>query len=83
MDGEIAAFTADSKIPVITASTIAFQNNTNNLYSALPSVNQQRLKVLNHMMAKQAHMIILSDINRAESKAFPTIFLAVEGCSSR
>ena len=70
VEEDIAAFTADRKIPVITASTSAYQNNTTNLYSAVPSINQQRLKVLNYMMAKQAHIIVLSDANRVESKTF-------------
>ncbi|WP_299390542.1 LysM peptidoglycan-binding domain-containing protein [uncultured Gelidibacter sp.] len=70
IEEDIAAFTAESKTPVITASTIARQSNTNNLYSALPSINQQRLKVLNYMKSKQAHIIVLSDVNRGESKAF-------------
>ena len=70
IEEDIAAFTAERKIPVITASTSAYQNNTTNLYSAVPSINQQRLKVLNYMMAKQAHIIVLSDANRVESKTF-------------
>ena len=72
VEEEIATFTADRNIPVITASPIAYKNNTDNLYSALPSVNEQRLKVLDHMTSKNAHIIVLSDINRAESKAFIT-----------
>lgn len=70
VEEDIAALTEASKTPVITASTIAHQSNTNNLYSALPSINQQRLKTLNYMKAKQAHIIVLTDVNRAESKAF-------------
>lgn len=66
----IAEFTADSNVPVITASAIVNRNNANNLYSAVPSINQQRLKVLNYMKSKQAHIIVLSDVNRAESKDF-------------
>lgn len=70
VENDLATFTSDRKIPVITASTIAYQNNANNLYSALPSINQQRRKVLDYMTAKQAHIIVLSDINREESKNF-------------
>lgn len=69
---EVIAFTENSKIPVITASTITYQNHTNNLYNAIPSINQQRLKVLRYMMEKQAHVIVLSDVNRVESKDFIT-----------
>lgn len=75
LEEDVAAVTADSKTPVITASTTAYQNNTNNLYSALPSINQQRLKVLNYMMSKQAHIIVLSDVNRVESKNFITDYV--------
>lgn len=66
----IKEFTADSKTPVITATTLTNKSNAYNLYSAAPSVNQQRLEVLNYMKSKQAHIIVLSDINRSESKAF-------------
>jgi len=70
VEEEVSAFTAEGKIPVITASTIAHQTNTDNLFSAVPSVNQQRKKVLDYMVAKQANIIVLSDVNRAESKTF-------------
>lgn len=66
----IKEFAADSKTPVITATTLTNKSNAYNLYSAAPSVNQQRLEVLNYMKSKQAHIIVLSDINRSESKAF-------------
>ncbi|MGV8814010.1 MAG: LysM peptidoglycan-binding domain-containing protein [Gelidibacter sp.] len=72
IEEEIAAFTADNNTPVITTTTIDNKKNTNNLYSALPSINQQRLKVLNYMMAKQGHIIVLNDVDRIESKAFIT-----------
>lgn len=70
VEEEVAAFTADHKIPVITASTMAFQSATNNLYTAVPSLNLQRKKVLDYMMAKGAHIIVLNDVNRTESKTF-------------
>ncbi|TDU39757.1 LysM domain-containing protein [Gelidibacter sediminis] len=70
VEEDIADYTVERNIPVITASTIAHQSNTNNLYSALPSINQQRLKVLNYIKQNQAHIIVLSDVNRSESKAF-------------
>ncbi|MGC1630665.1 MAG: hypothetical protein WA749_00995, partial [Gelidibacter sp.] len=70
IEEEIAAFTADNNTPVITATAVDNKKNTNNLYSALPSINQQRLKVLNYMKSKQGHMIVLNDVDRIESKAF-------------
>ncbi|MBO3098939.1 muramidase family protein [Gelidibacter pelagius] len=70
VEEEVAAFTADNKIPVITASTMTFQNTTDNLYSAVPSANLQRKKMLDYIMTKDAHIIVLNDAHRSESKAF-------------
>ncbi|WP_157491880.1 LysM peptidoglycan-binding domain-containing protein [Gelidibacter mesophilus] len=70
MEEDLATFSEGSTIPVITASTIAHQITTNNLYSALPSINQQKIKVLDYMLSKQAHIIVLSDSYRTESKNF-------------
>ena len=72
VEDEIGTFTADLKTPVITATTTDKKINSNNLYRALPSINQQKLKVLNYMMAKQGHVIVLNDVNRVESRTFIT-----------
>ncbi|RXJ50179.1 LysM peptidoglycan-binding domain-containing protein [Gelidibacter gilvus] len=70
IEQEVAAFTADNHIPVITASTMDFQSSSSNLYSAIPSNNVQRKKILDYLMAKEAHIIVLNDVNRTESKTF-------------
>lgn len=70
VEEEIAAFTADNNIPVITASTMDFQSGNDNLFSAVPSINLQRQKVLDYIMSKNAHIIVLNDANRSESRAF-------------
>ncbi|MCK0114676.1 LysM peptidoglycan-binding domain-containing protein [Gelidibacter sp. F63206] len=70
VEEEIAAFTADNNIPVITASTMDFQSGNDNLFSAVPSINLQRQKVLDYIMSKDAHIIVLNDASRSESRAF-------------
>lgn len=70
LDEEVAAITSDHKIPVITASPGVFRNTTSNLYNALPSRHLQRKKVLEYIKEKDAHIIVLNDVNRTESKTF-------------
>lgn len=69
-DEDVAKFISDSEIPVITATSITGKNKNNYLYSAAPSINLQRIEVLNYIKSKQAHIIVLSDYNRLENKAF-------------
>ncbi|MBA6152329.1 LysM peptidoglycan-binding domain-containing protein [Gelidibacter maritimus] len=70
VEEDVAAFTAESKTPVISASPIASKSTANNLYSAVPSVDFQRKKTLDYILSKGAHIVVLNDANRAESKAF-------------
>lgn len=70
VEDDVAAFTADQNIPVISASTLPTQGTTSNLYNAVPSAEHQRKKVLDYMMTKNAHIIVLNDANRTESKAY-------------
>lgn len=70
IEEEVAAFTVNQDIPVITASTMTFESVPNNLYTAVPSLNLQRKKVLDYMIGKEAHIIVLNDATRPESKTF-------------
>lgn len=70
LENEVAAFTANCNIPVITASTMTSRSTTNNLFSAVPSTEQQRKKVLDYMIGKKSHIIVLNDVDRSESKAY-------------
>ncbi|HLT34569.1 MAG TPA: LysM peptidoglycan-binding domain-containing protein [Aquaticitalea sp.] len=67
---EIATTVSEKEIPVITAATISHQTNLDNLFSALPSINQQRKKMLDYLLSKQKNIIVVSDVNRTESKDF-------------
>lgn len=69
-DESIVNFTANSKVPIITASAISTTNHMDNLYSASPSKNLQRLEVLNYMKGKKAHIIVLNDANQVENRTF-------------
>lgn len=70
VEEDVAVLTSGAEIPVITASSQVFESATNNLYTAVPSLNLQRKKVLDYMMSKDAHIIVLQDANRTESKTF-------------
>lgn len=70
IDEELAALIAGDNIPVVTASHIANQNPSNNLYSALPSANLQRQKILDYIASKKGNMIVISDVNRDDSRTF-------------
>lgn len=70
IEDDVVTAVTNQNIPVITAATIAHQQTTNNLFGALPSINQQRKKILDYLLAQQGNIIVLSDANRSESKDF-------------
>ncbi len=70
IEEDVATAVAQQNIPVITAATIAPQQSNKNLFSALPSINQQRIKLLDHIISKGGNIIVVSDVNRSESKDF-------------
>jgi hypothetical protein len=70
VDEELAAIIAAENIPVISASPVAIQTPSNNLYSALPSANLQRQKTLDYIRSQKGTMILISDVNRKENRSF-------------
>jgi hypothetical protein len=70
MNEEVATTVAEKGIPLITASTIDHQATLDNLFSAVPSINQQRKKVLDYLISKNGNIVLVSDVNRTESKDF-------------
>lgn len=70
VEENLATLVSEERIPVITAASISHQQNVNNLFGALPSINQQRKKMLDYMIAKGGNIIIVSDVNRSDSKDF-------------
>lgn len=75
VEENLAALVSEERIPVITAASIAHQQNVNNLFGALPSINQQRKKVLDYMTSKEGNIIVVSDVNRSESKDFISAYV--------
>lgn len=75
VEENLAALVAEERIPVVTAASIAHQQNVNNLFSAMPSINQQRKKVLDYMTSKEGNIIVVSDVNRTESKDFISAYI--------
>ncbi len=69
VDEELAALIEPDNIPVITASLLANQNPSSNLYSALPAANLQRKKILDYLRSKKGNIIIISDVDRDQSRA--------------
>ncbi|MEO6348389.1 MAG: LysM peptidoglycan-binding domain-containing protein [Aquaticitalea sp.] len=67
---ELAKLVAEQRVPVITAAPIAHLQNVDNVFGALPSINEQRKKMLDFMLSKQGNIIVVSDMNRSESKDF-------------
>lgn len=70
IDEELAALIAEDNIPVVTASQVSNQNPSRNLYSALPSANLQRKKILDHLASKKGNVIVINDVDRDDSKTF-------------
>lgn len=70
IDKSIAAEISVNNIPVISGSHKVNQYPSNNLYSALPSTNQQRKKILDYITSEKGNMIVISDVDRDESRTF-------------
>lgn len=70
LETDVARLTTNNDIPVISAAAIPYDNASNNLYSVLPSTQQQRQKVLDYMMSKNGNIVVINDYNRPDSKKF-------------
>lgn len=61
---------SDKKIPVITVYNASNNNNLDNIIEAYPSVEIQKLKMLDYLKTHQGNIIVISDHDREASKNF-------------
>ena len=61
---------SNKNAPIVTATSELGNLGFTNVYEALPSINAQRLKMLNYMDRKNGNIIVINDNKREESKAF-------------
>lgn len=67
----IVTFDSKKDIPFVTANPISNNNNSKiTVYNAVPSIEMQKKKVLDYLNSKNANIIVLSDINRVDSRNF-------------
>lgn len=66
----IADLVSNINIPVVTTLSFSSDKKLNNIYEALPSINIQKLKLIDYLNSKNGNIVLISDIDREENRNF-------------
>ncbi len=66
----LVSLAKDRNIPVVTAYNATNNSNLTNVVEAYPSINIQKLKILDYLKTQQGNLILISDYNRENSRNF-------------